>query len=491
MTSAHTTIHIRQYEIVELLGRGGFAKVYRARPKHGLGESWDVAIKILNDPDPPEDVLQRFRDESRILGMMRDRAIVQVEPARRLGSHWAVIMEYIPGASCRALLKHRGPFPARVALEVAQEVSRALDQLYKAPGPDGRPLHLVHRDIKPGNIQLTRSGQVKILDFGVARARFEAREAHTTRSIQGTYGYIAPERLLGRETSAADVFSLGMVLYKLITGGPTERKYLEEAAASVQRGATGHALALALHMCEREPEKRPAMAEVVERCQELASRIEDQDLATWAAAQVPARVGTQDDPLVGEILTLGEPRPKLPPTQPAKRAARRRRDTERARRWLIIAGVAGFNAVLLATGVAVFAAGGVSVLFPVEQFPTMAAPKEPQGLEPRPREEAPMAQASSPEPRIRGPKTNPTPMAADPPVVHIACDFGSHPLGADVILDGEPIGTTPIVGYDVPHGAHELQMRLGGEQSTFEIDVGKRKPTRFVWKRGNDWEVLY
>ena len=246
----------RRYHIDDVLGRGGFGTVYRATLTDNDGFTKAVAVKLLNDAQAHAEVLQRFRDEARILGLLRDRAIVQVDPPVQLGGRWAVVMELVDGASLSRLLKRHGSFPPRVALEVIAEVARALDKAIHQPGPDGRPLRLVHRDLKPGNIQLTQAGEVKILDFGIARADFDQREAKTTHGIVGTPGYIAPERFDGHEDPKGDVFSLGGVLFKLLCGGlPGEGK--DEALTGDARRALG----LAIQM-RSAVELRPSAREV-------------------------------------------------------------------------------------------------------------------------------------------------------------------------------------------------------------------------------------
>ena len=147
---------------------GGFGKVYRARLEDDAGFSKDVAIKLLSDDNVPDSVLERFRDEARILGLLRHRAVVGVEPPTKLGRRWAVVMEYVDGVSADHLVIEFGKLPVRVVVEIISEVARALDAVYRQPGPDGEPLLLLHRDIKPANIQVTPSGEVKILDFGIA-----------------------------------------------------------------------------------------------------------------------------------------------------------------------------------------------------------------------------------------------------------------------------------------------------------------------------------
>ncbi|HHO51229.1 MAG TPA: serine/threonine protein kinase, partial [Deltaproteobacteria bacterium] len=341
MSTASRSVEVRRYRILELVGRGGFGKVYRARLEGADGFSKDVAIKLLTDRVPPSDVLQRFRDESRILGLVRDRALLAVDPPTRLDDRWAIVMEYVPGASCSALLQNRGPLPARVALEIIQEIARALDHVFHEEGPDGRPLELVHRDLKPGNVQITRAGEVKILDFGVARAQFDAREAITTRSIRGTYGYIAPERLQGIETPAGDVYSLGMVLFRLVTAGPTDRKLFSEAIAAT-RGAEHHTLSLAARMCQDEISARPSLREVEDTCRELIQRIKGPGLRQWAEANVPHSVGTSEDDLCGKVLTATLQLDAKPP------ASRRSRSGT-----MLLVSLTGFNAALILLGLSV------------------------------------------------------------------------------------------------------------------------------------------
>jgi len=211
------SVELRRYKIVNILGQGGFGTVYRARLEGSEGFTKDVAIKLLSELDPSEDVLSRFRDEARILGLLSDRNIVGVDPPTKLGGRWAVVMEYVHGASCEDLIR-KGALPPSVALEVVEEVARTLDNLWHAQGTDGKQLELLHRDIKPPNIQITQTGQVKILDFGIAKATFGGRETKTTNHIGGTMGYIAPERLEGEEGPKGDVYSLGVVLHELLTG---------------------------------------------------------------------------------------------------------------------------------------------------------------------------------------------------------------------------------------------------------------------------------
>ncbi|MBT3221970.1 MAG: protein kinase, partial [Proteobacteria bacterium] len=148
----------RAYRVLGVLGKGGFGKVYRARLESPSGFVKDVAIKVLNENLTPE-AIQRFRDEARILGLINDRAVVSAEPPIQLDGRWVLIMDYAEGLSAKDVLKQHGPLPPSVALEVVQEVARVLDRVWNQPGPDGEPLHLLHRDIKPPNIQISSAGE--------------------------------------------------------------------------------------------------------------------------------------------------------------------------------------------------------------------------------------------------------------------------------------------------------------------------------------------
>ena len=208
----------RRYRFGALLGEGGFGVVYRAEMLGADGFEKPVAIKLLrlagSDGRLAEEAQQRFRDEARLLGLLRHRAIVQVDGLVRLAGHQAVVMEYLEGVSLRALVK-RGPVPLGPALEIVAEVAAALEAAWQRPGPAGRPLNVCHRDLKPANLQLSADGEVKVLDFGIARADFQAREALTGSLAMGSVEYMSPVRLDFEDDGAAgDIYSLGCVLYE-------------------------------------------------------------------------------------------------------------------------------------------------------------------------------------------------------------------------------------------------------------------------------------
>lgn len=473
------------YEILGLIGKGGFGRVYRARLRARGGFEKDVAIKILNDELPSEHVLRRFRDESRVLGLIRDRAIVSVDPPTRLAGRWAVIMEYVDGVPLRRILKRYDRIPCGVALEVVREVARALDKVYHQRGADGAELKLLHRDIKPGNIQVTRSGEVKILDFGNARADFAGRESETTSQITGTPGYMAPERYDGIEGHEADVYSLGVTLEALVTmwkPGRTDppRSVLEELNPPERP-----VVELARRIACTERTKRMSAREVEDACAKLVRELGGESLRSWAERIIPQADKLVKDELAGEVLTETIHLSKTT-GRPLVRAA---------------AGVAGMGAVGVGLGVIVAGALALAValmfLFvrPTEPPPVppevlvpaaVVAPEppapvvapEPEPVEeeaPEPVVEAPVEVAPAHRPRRR-------PAAVLRPVA-----FGSVPLGAEVFVDGVAVGDTPVRAIELKDGSHTVKMTLGGAEIERSIEVGPDAPTAHIWRGGDAW----
>lgn len=291
------------------LGSGGFGTVWRAELMGPEGFRKPVAVKLLNakGADDPE-LGRRLRDEARVLGMIRHQAVVGVDDLVRVGERWAVVMEYVPGADLEALL-HQGPLAPRVAAEIIGQAAMALDAAHHARHPEsGAPLSVVHRDIKPANIRVTEAGEVKVLDFGIARARFDAREAETRSMRFGTPGYIAPERYDGEDHPPSDVFSLGVVLLETLLAsrlGPLsirENKYAESVQEKLDALPEGlDALKpLIAEMLAYEMEDRPSADEVVRRLQELTASLPGPWLRDWARGHVQSGEGERSlEPLEG------------------------------------------------------------------------------------------------------------------------------------------------------------------------------------------------
>jgi serine/threonine protein kinase len=310
----------RRFELLRTLGVGSFGTVYLAEMESSGGFRRRVALKLLNPTwDQQSDASTRLRDEARLLGRLEHRHIVRVDDLLRLDGRWALLMEYVEGVDLECVVSPPGGvempgFSPRAALDVVQAVAAALWAAAETPGADNRPLAVVHRDIKPSNIRVTTQGDVKVLDFGVARADFVGREARTERVRYGSIGYMSPERLLGGdETSAGDVYALGVVLYELMMGksygrcelGPAQQEAQVAAAVEEAAEVAGQDIAILMKdMLAYEAEDRPSGRKVEERARALVAGRAEPDLAAWSALVVPLldRPPADDGDVAGRVL---------------------------------------------------------------------------------------------------------------------------------------------------------------------------------------------
>ncbi|MCB9766227.1 MAG: protein kinase [Alphaproteobacteria bacterium] len=316
----------RRYHLLEPVGRGSFGTVYRATMEAEGGFSKEVALKILKPEVASQmDMTSRLRDEARLLGLLRHRAILQVDGLVFIEGRWAVVMEYIEGVSLHEATS-QARMPLGVSLEILAEISSALNVAYNQPGPDGRPLHLIHRDIKPANIRITASGGVKVLDFGIARANYNNREAETGSLLMGSFGYMSPERLDSIDGPEGDIYALGVVLYEMVVG---ER--LGKTSSNLDRHASFHRAALKRferivgepgaeatdllgRMLSYRIGDRPNARELEIACRRIARALNHESLSEWAGRIVPFLMnstppGLTDDDSQLTGMTLAEQRP--------------------------------------------------------------------------------------------------------------------------------------------------------------------------------------
>jgi len=294
----------RRFELLSEIGRGSFGEVYLAQMVSVGGFKKKVALKILReDIEGADDAARRLRDEARLLGRLRHPNIVQVDDLVRLEGRWAVLMEHIEGHDLVAILTALDPsgevFPTVAALEVVAAIADALSAAYSGRSSDGTPLRVVHRDIKPSNVRLTERGEVKVLDFGIAWASFDDREAATGTVRFGSLPYMAPERLLsGVDLPEGDIYSLGCILYEMIVktrlgrAPLTEHEHLaqkmqaQEAVRQLRPEARG-VDALLGEMLAFHTEERPSAGRVARRARDLARAIHGEDLQSFARRYVP------------------------------------------------------------------------------------------------------------------------------------------------------------------------------------------------------------
>ena len=206
-----------RYQVGELLGYGGMAEVHRGRDLR-LGR--DVAIKMLRTDLARDDTFQlRFRREAQNAASLNHPAIVAVyDTGEERGSSGEslpyIVMEFVNGRTLKELLAVEGRLMPRRALEIVAEICSALEFSHRHG--------IIHRDIKPGNVMLTQTGQIKVMDFGIARALANSGSTMTqTSAVIGTAQYLSPEQARGESVDArSDVYATGCVLYELLCGQP-------------------------------------------------------------------------------------------------------------------------------------------------------------------------------------------------------------------------------------------------------------------------------
>ena len=198
---------VGKYRIVGPLGRGGTGMVYKAVDQT-LGR--EVAIKALNPNLAEADILKRFRAEATILARLNHPEIATIHELFHSGSELLMVMELICGETLEQLSSRVGAMPPARAAYFLDRLLSALEHAHRAG--------VVHRDIKPGNVMVTAAGGVKIMDFGVARM-LGAEHVTMDGFVVGTPAYMAPEQVLAHEVDGrADLYSLGVVFYRLLTG---------------------------------------------------------------------------------------------------------------------------------------------------------------------------------------------------------------------------------------------------------------------------------
>jgi serine/threonine-protein kinase len=224
-----------KYFLHERIGAGGMAEVYRATYCPEGGFQKPVAIKrVLPLYARSNAFTEMFREEARLCAMLAHPNIVQVFDCGRYNDSFMLAMEYVDGMPLNRLLKRlRRPLPLSAVTYIGAEMAKALDYIHKKVDGKGQPLHLVHRDVNPPNILISRIGEVKLADFGVANA---AIRVETGRSdvFYGKLHYAAPEQLMTSPFDGrADLFALGLTLNEALTA---RKVYGTESDSALNQG---------------------------------------------------------------------------------------------------------------------------------------------------------------------------------------------------------------------------------------------------------------
>lgn len=293
-----------RYELESKLGAGGMALVYRAHD-HELDRP--VAIKVLAEHvsgDP--DVRERFLREAKLAARLSHPNVVNVFHQGEEGGRPYIVMEYVEGSTLAEEVKRRGRLPYAEAVELVIQACAGLEHAHAND--------LIHRDIKPQNLLLRGDGTLKVADFGIARAA-EGTQLTQAGTVLGTAAYVSPEQAAGAPvTHAADIYSLGAVLYELVAGRPPHTfETFQELAFKHQQGHIDN-------LRSSTPDVPRGLDEIVLRClaREPAAR-------PSSAAELAQQLAT----LTPEPLTVPLPqgevtRPTIPGLPPRRRITRGR-----------------------------------------------------------------------------------------------------------------------------------------------------------------------
>lgn len=213
-----------RYRITERVASGGMAEVFKGIAESMQGFRKSIAIKrVLPALTQNKQFVAMFLDEARLSLSLQHANIVQVFDIGHADDTYFIVMEFVDGVDLKALLewrRHMGKrLPTAVSLNIANEICKGLSYAHEMLNPDtGRPLGIVHRDVSPPNVLISKQGEVKVVDFGLAKSRSQI-ETTDPGVVKGKMSYLSPEAARGEEVdSRADIFSVGILLYEMLTG---------------------------------------------------------------------------------------------------------------------------------------------------------------------------------------------------------------------------------------------------------------------------------
>ncbi|KFE60836.1 serine/threonine protein kinase [Hyalangium minutum] len=452
-----------KYELLERLGMGGMAIVYRARYTAAPGITKPVVIKKVLDvyAENPAFV-ELFIHEARISVGLNHGNIVQVFDFGQVNGEYFLAMELVEGQPLSRVLKkaqamNLSKLPAPLAVNIAIEMCKGLHHAHTRADENGRPLGLVHRDISPDNVLISYDGQVKISDFGVAKAKLAGRPETEAGMVKGKYLYFSPEQAMGEQLDArSDVYAVGVVLFKMLCG----RLPVEGPEIAVMQRIVQGRLTPALQL---NPDLDPTLVDILEEA--MAFKRDDRipsaealqhQLSHWMATKAPHFPAHTLKHMMGvlyeaELTALGRP------PQVAERFREQMSRWSATQRWRALEEPAPEQAS---------ADGGPSV---PEEVPSVDATKpESGGVTAEGTGTVVTATVANGQVGLPGLKTRYFWIVGVVAVALVGGVLGflwkarvpplevfSTPLGAQVIVDGVPKGTTPLklegVGRKAPH----------------------------------------
>jgi tetratricopeptide (TPR) repeat protein/predicted Ser/Thr protein kinase len=245
------TVLSERYEIIEVLGEGGMGAVYRAKDRE---TNRFVALKTIRaEMADSRDMLARFKQELVLARQVTHRNVIRIYDLGESNGIKYITMEFVEGEDIHTLLKKRGKLPATEAVEIIEQVCRALEAAHAE--------HVIHRDLKPQNIMREHTGRVVVMDFGLARTSVSSMTQ--TGALVGTMEYMSPEQALGSDIDTrSDIFAIGLILYELLSGkGPYAA---ESAVASLVKRSQERAVPVSVI----EAGVPRALSDIVSKCLE-------------------------------------------------------------------------------------------------------------------------------------------------------------------------------------------------------------------------------
>jgi serine/threonine protein kinase/tetratricopeptide (TPR) repeat protein len=213
-----------KYQLLEQLARGGMAEVFKAKA-HGVEgfEKILVIKRILPELSQNPRFVEMFINEAKIAVTLSHANIVQVFDLGQAQDTYFIAMEFVAGMDLATTLKLAARAQRRLSAELAvyivSELAKGLDYAHRRRDGEQRSLHIVHRDVSPQNVLLSQEGEVKLTDFGIAKARMVAQSVTDVGVVKGKYAYMSPEQIMGKPVDArADVFAAGVLLYEALAG---------------------------------------------------------------------------------------------------------------------------------------------------------------------------------------------------------------------------------------------------------------------------------
>ncbi|MFC1611480.1 serine/threonine protein kinase [Myxococcota bacterium] len=469
------------YQIVGRIGSGGMAEVFLAKAIGAAGFEKTVAIKSILPAFTSEPRLTaKLIEEAKIATLLTHTNIVQVLDLGKTKNRYFIVMEYVDGADLHTTMTHSRKLdialPTDLACAICRQVLNGLAFMNDRTGEDDQPLGLVHRDVSPPNILLSRAGEVKLADFGIAKARDRGLVTEAG-VIQGKAGYMSPEQASGAKLDhRSDLFSLGVVLYELLAGeelfaGETQTEILEKTRqarvlppSTINPDVPPALDEVVLQALAKQPKVRFTTARAFDAALQRAMQATPTpaDLAAWLDRAMPPQ-DVETVPSPGDVLSFesigaaGRGTERITP-EPSPS------DRRRPVRLSVVA--ISLSVGIVAAGFLSFPQWAVQPNTHVSQEPTSGASAERETTteqEPAGTHDGTAEVESSPQHAV------PTP--ATPPGVGTVF-LNSEPW-ARIIIDGKDTGvTTPTVkGLRLPAGAHRITLLNPERELTLSVSI--------------------